>query len=239
MRAQLTAVAAVLLLAAMVLPAGAGEIPDCVGAWSLDEGTAKAAADASASKNDGTLTGEPKWEEGKLGKAVSLDGTKDCIALKKELSPILGKTASLSCWVKTKAAGNETFWQAPAIIGVEEAGGGNDIFWGWVDQDGKIGIQAGDAEGAKSSAAITDDKWHHVAFTRNMDSGEVKVYVDGKVAGTATSDTGEKTSAFDAFGRRENTGGDPTFFAGSLDEIRIYKRVLTDAEVATLAKGEK
>ncbi|MCY3019423.1 MAG: LamG domain-containing protein [Planctomycetota bacterium] len=238
MRTRIVLVASVVVLG-LLSGVRAGEIPDCVGAWSFDEGNGTAAADASSSKNDGTLTGAPKWVEGKSGKAVSLDGQKDCIVLKQDLLKWLGKTGSLSCWIKTKATGNETFWQAPAITGVEEAGGGNDIFWGWIDDSGKIGIQAGDAEGAKSSNPITDDKWHHVAFTRNMDSGEVKVYVDGKVAGTATSDTGEKTSSFNALGRRENTGGDATFLQGSLDEVRIYSRVLTDAEVEKLSKGEK
>lgn len=242
MRLRILPVWAVCLVLASVACCGAaGEIPDCVAAWSFDEGTGTTAADSGPNKKDGTLTGGPKWEEGKFGKALALDGQDDHVLVAKQwLNEWLGaKSASLSCWIKTKMAGNETFWQAPAILGVEEAGGGNDIFWGWIDNEGKIGIQAGDSEAAKSEKPVNDDKWHHLAFTRDVGSGEVKVYVDGKLSGKATSDTGEKTSAFNSLGRLENTGGDPVYYQGLLDELRIYTRVLTDAEVEKLAKGEK
>jgi MSHA biogenesis protein MshQ len=228
------------VLSVLVLAASSANaaIPDCVGYWNFDEGQGEEAKDASATKNNGKLTGNPKWVDGKFGKALALNGTSACVVLTKELGQWLGKSGSLSCWIKTKQQGNETFWQAPAITGVEEAGGGDDIFWGWINQDGKIGLQAGDSEAALSSTVITDDKWHHVVLTRKEDSGEAKVYVDGKCEGTATSDTGAKSNTFNALGRRENTGGDPAYLDGALDEVKVFSRVLTQAEVETLFKNE-
>jgi MSHA biogenesis protein MshQ len=213
-------------------------IPDCVGYWSFDEGQGNEVKDASPTKNNGKMVGNAKWVDGKFGKALAFDGS-SCVQMEKDLCQWLGKTGSLSCWIQTKQQGNETFWQAPAITGIEEAGGGNDIFWGWINQDGKMGMQAGDAESALSSTVITDDKWHHIVLTRNADNGEVKVYVDGKAEGSATSDSGEKNCGeFKALARRENTGGDPAYFQGTLDEVKIYNRVLKEAEVQTLFKNE-
>ena len=40
-----------------------------VGMWMFDEGTGKTAKDGSANKNDGVLTQNPKWVDGKFGKA--------------------------------------------------------------------------------------------------------------------------------------------------------------------------
>jgi hypothetical protein len=73
-----------------------------------------------------------------------------------------------------------------------------------------------------------------VAFSRDAASGVIKLYVDGVLNATATSDTGSRTTPFASFGRIEDTGGTINYLAGSLDEIRVYNRVLSDAEVMTV-----
>jgi hypothetical protein len=62
----------------------------------------------------------------------------------------------------------------------------------------------------------------------------IKLYVDGVLNATATSDIGAKSTPFSSFGRIEDTGGTINYLAGSLDEIRVYNRVLSDAEVQTV-----
>ena len=59
----------------------------------------------------------------------------------------------------------------------------------------------------------------------------MQVYVDGVLSGSATSETGVKTTPFRSIGRIEDTGGTPTYLAGSLDDLRLYNRVLTAAEI--------
>jgi len=46
-----------------------------VGMWLLDEGKGDTAKDSSGSGNDGTLANNPKWVEGKSGKALEFNGT--------------------------------------------------------------------------------------------------------------------------------------------------------------------
>jgi hypothetical protein len=208
---------------------------DCVGAWNFDEGQGETAKDASPSGNDGKLKGA-KWVDGKSGKAVEFGGNA-AVEFAKPLNTWLAKSASLAFWIKSKQQGNDTFWQAPAIAGVEHAGGGDDIFWGWVDGSGKLGLQAGDTAGPVSTTVVCDGNWHYVVLTRDMDSGNVKIYVDGKLEGEGTSDGGEKTNAFNALGRRENTGGDPAYFQGALDDVKVFGRVLTADEVTVLSGG--
>src|SRR5213076_1541067 len=120
---------------------------------------------------------------------------------------------------------------------VEQAGGNNDIFWGWIDGTGHIGIQVGNGPAAKSTAAINDGVWHHVAFTRNQNTTQIKTYVDGVLNAVATGDGLYKSTPFFDIGSIGDTGGTPTFFNGSLDQLRIYRGVLSDAEVAGLANG--
>jgi len=209
--------------------------PDCVGAWSFDEGQGDTAKDASPSGNDGKLKGAT-WTDGKSGKAVLLEGTA-AVEFAKPLNTWLAKSATLAFWIKSKQQGNDTFWQAPAIAGIEEAGAGDDIFWGWIDGSGKIGIQAGDTAGPVSATVVCDGAWHFVVLTRNMDSGDVKIFVDGKLDAEGASDGGEKTKAFGALGRRENTDGPVGQFEGALDDVKVFSRALTPDEVIVLSGG--
>lgn len=198
--------------------------------YKFDESTGIAAADSSGTAT-GTLTNGVAWTTGKQNAGVSLDGVDDYVATNSDLSTDLGGTASLAAWIKTTQVGSDTFWAAPGLAGVEKHWDSNDIFWGIINGSGHIGVQAGDDTAATSSSVINDGLWHHVAFTRNSASGQLKVYVDGVLQTTATGGLGARTTPFNSIGRIENTAGPAAMFAGSLDEVRVYNRVLSDAEV--------
>src|SRR3989344_5710581 len=50
-----------------------------VGYWSLNEGQGGLATDSSGNGNTGALTNGPVWANGKLGKALSFDGSDDVV----------------------------------------------------------------------------------------------------------------------------------------------------------------
>jgi hypothetical protein len=91
-----------------------------------------------------------------------------------------------------------------------------------------------------SKGVATDDSWHHVVVTRN--ERKVTLYLDGK---RDVSEEGKRV--FDVSNRaplRFGTGvcagqGGSTHFDGQLDEVRIFNRALTDAEVGELFITEK
>ena len=155
--------------------------------YHLDEGTGSTTAD-SADSNPGTLIGttKPTWVlPGEIGPAsLSFSGngvykattSQSAVQTASSLAPVLGGTATLTAWIKTTQANTNSgpaLWNAPAITGVEVAGSGNDIRWGYIDPTGHIGIGAGDT-GFVSSSAINNGQWHHVAFTRNSTTGSCK-----------------------------------------------------------------
>ncbi len=47
---------------------------DLVGWWRLDDGSGTTAIDSSGNGNDGTINGDPKWVDGKVGGALEMDG---------------------------------------------------------------------------------------------------------------------------------------------------------------------
>lgn len=204
-----------------------------VGSYRFDEGSGTATADASPSANNGTLVGAT-WTTGRSGSGLSFNGTSSRVDVASDLSQVLGGSGTIAFWIRTTQTGNNTMWQAPGVLGVEAAGDGNDVFWGWLDASGRIGVQAGDVAGAKSANPINDGRWHHIALTRDATTGAVQVYVDGQLSGSATSDPGVKTTPFQSIGRIDDTGGSPTYLNGTLDDLYVFNRVLTGDEVRSL-----
>jgi hypothetical protein len=207
-----------------------------VTAYDFDEAGGDVAVDSSPTGNDGQLSAAGVTRvAGVSGGALSFDGVSGKVTAQLDLDQWLGRNGSLAVWIKTTAAGNNTFFNAPGVTGVEQAGGPNDIFWGWIDATGHIAIQSDNGAPAKSVVAINDGSWHHVAFTRNQTTGQVRTYVDGVLSAQATDDSLFRSTPFFDIGSIGDTGGTPTFFNGELDQLRIYRGVLSDAEVAGLA----
>ncbi len=229
--------------------------------YSLDDPPGNTAVDGGPGANNGTLTGPsglPARIIGYLGQGVAFDGVDDSIALTADLQPVLGGTATLACWIRTVGQGNIPV-RAPGIAGgviqtPVNTANTNDIVWGWLDQNGRIGISAGvtvDAatnpepvnpnpqpNTAQSAGPINDGQWHHVAFTRDSTNGALQVYVDGVLTGSATGETGVKTAVIQSIGRVTNAQGSathPVFLLGDLDDIRIFNCILSAPEVQTLA----
>ncbi|QLH80613.1 DUF7266 family protein [Halosimplex pelagicum] len=202
------------------------------GYWSLD-GTAD---DASASGLSGSMVGGPGSDLGVFGTgSYQFDGNDDYVDIGDDLGDVHRGTSSLSAWVQTTDTGDPQTWQSPGILGVEENGGTDDIFWGWIDQFGQIGIQAGDSAAAMSSTEIDDGQWHHVAMTYDASSGQAQVFVDGDLEDSVTTRPGPIGTDFGSIGRIEDTAGSPEYFDGRLDEVRSYDRVLSASAVEELA----
>jgi len=227
-----------------------GTTPDPVGGVQLEyrmdadawDGTAGEVSDSSGNDSNGTARGGAQTDgdspalEGDPGtcRYGYFDGNDDYVE-SPDLSDLLNGTATITFWIRTTQTGSDTGWQAPGIAGVEQQGGADDIFWGWIDASGRIGISVGNDYGAeqKSNDPINDGAWHHVALTRDADTGETQVIVDGD-KNTGSSGTGVIGTAFSSIGRIEDTGGTPEFFEGNLDEVRIYDSVLDDSDIASI-----
>jgi len=90
---------------------------------------------------------------------------------------------------------------------------------------------------AYSSASITDTAWHHVAVAKNGDAGaNLTFYLDGVQAGTATVGSVTLPSGPKTIGAL-NDGAVLAQFGGNLDDVRLYNRALSAAEVLRLATG--
>ena len=103
---------------------------------------------------------------------------------------------------------------------------------------GNLNVQVGGGT-IFGTTVITDGNWHHVAAVLENDGSpnlnEVRLYVDGTeeaVPGTAMVintilDNEVKIGVFSDTAK---------YFEGLIDEVRIYSRALTEAEIQALAE---
>ncbi len=226
-----------LLVALMNVSIASASLTDgLVDHWTFDSAT-EPGADSAGSNNAGTLqNGASRTTTAKIGAgALSLDGSDDYMSVINDLSSTpLGGTGSLAFWIKTTQTGDDTMRQAPGVTGVESAGDGNDIFWGWLDASGRIGITVGDGAAAKSTSPVNDNNWHHVVLTRSSSTGNVEVYVDGVYNSYAVSAKPSMINSFSGIGMIRDTGGSHEYLSGTLDDVRVYNRVLSASDVTEL-----
>ncbi len=170
------------------------------------------------------------WVSGRQFTGLEFDGVNQHLTVTTNLAGTLGGTASFSFWLRTTQTGAVSPATAPGVAGVAGSGGTQ---WGWLDETGHIALAVDNTLVVRSANAVNDGKWHHVVLTRDSGTGTGQVFLDGAAAGSATGPTGVRNTAFTSLARIEN-GGSPTYFAGRLDQIHVFNRVISSAEVATL-----
>ena len=93
--------------------------------------------------------------------------------------------------------------------------------------------QTGVGEGTTSDAALSSGNWRHIAVVLCAASATRRIYVDGSDATSLAGDGSMPTDASATLyiGARTNTSG---FFGGVLDDVRIYKRPLSQKEIQAI-----
>jgi hypothetical protein len=190
------------------------------------------ALDTSGSGNHGTATAV-SYVAGKVGsQAAQFNGTNSYVSIPRAVQDDF----TVAMWVKTTDNGGwagAQWWAGKGLVDGEVGGGGAD--WGTALVDGKFVLGVGSVSGdttLASSVNINDGAWHHVAAARNNTSGAMAVYVDGVLRGSGTGPTGSRTFPSGLRIGSLQTGNN--FLNGTLDDVRLYDRILTVGEIAGL-----
>ncbi|MGX7760836.1 exo-alpha-sialidase [Streptomyces angustmyceticus] len=181
------------------------------------------------------VLGGARTTAGRFGRALSFDGADDAVRLPFRRSLPLG-THDFTCslWFRYDAATGEQplLWmggvgaRAPQVA-VEGDPGHHRITARLTAVDG--------AAPAATAQAVTHDgyndgAWHHLALRRT--GGRLLLTVDGGETGVVPDVPGSvsRGSVFGVhLGQRPDSRAQ---FTGALDEVRVYRRALTDAELA-------
>lgn len=220
-------------------PAGSDEgTPSPIAWWKLDETTGNMAMDAVGTAH-GTLSGTPlpTWDTGQIGGAARFSGTGDRVQI--GAAPSLANLASLTvtAWIRPAAVVSDGRTYCVFDKGMPTAG--------WAFQvapktNGSLSFAAlypASVTSVESERdAIAANVWTHVAASWDgsaLPTG-IALYANGaelspgSVSGTAAArpDDSNVDAGINCISA--------TSMVGSIDDVRIYDRVLTPAQIAQI-----
>jgi hypothetical protein len=229
--------------------ADAGNCPDgLVGYWKLDDAGANGKYLDSISApngNDGlcdtTCPSQLAQSESVVTQAQYFDGSSDGITVPPGtvFNWGAGDSFSIELWVKkstTVAAAGEVLAarQDPdsQLLWKIELLPDRTVSFSLVSIAGEGTAPAASAKGSK---IINNGKWHHIVAMRDADSATNVIYVDGQQDGQSSAITYTSNFGSATVGPTIGWGAapGPDRFEGSLDEVAIYNRTLTDQEIAS------
>jgi hypothetical protein len=191
-----------------------------VAAYAFDEGSGSAVTDASGNGNTGTISGATWTTSGKFGGALVFNGTSARVTIPDAPALRLTTGMTLEAWVQPSVV--SAGWRDVIYKG-------NDNYY--LEATSNTGPPAGGGTFGTTfgTASVTVNTWTHLALT--YDSAALRLYVNGvQVASTARSTPiATSTNAL-------QIGGDSffgQFFQGTIDDVRVYNRALTAAEIQT------
>lgn len=198
--------------------------PDIVSYWKFDDGSGILARD-SVNANNGTLVNEPVWTSGKVGGALSFDGIDDYVNAGNDTSLDL-QDFTVTFWIKTMQTTVGyivTKWvsgipQQNYMCTIRRATGNLGC---WIYDGTNLPV-------VDAATFIQNGEWHHIAFVRDTSTDKIYLYVDGNLEAMAVDTTTGTivTPANLIIGRK-----DPYYFNGTIDEVAIYKRILSASEI--------
>jgi hypothetical protein len=211
-----------------------------VARWTFDEGVGTVARDASGNGRDAVIEPGATWAPGRVGSAIRCN---DAGGRATATLPGFGASnISGFAWVESQ---DRTGTQSRIFgFGFEEGylwlsfGNGTplvearDVGGYWNTANPSVPSDAG--------ALIGDGGFHHIGFVVDRAKPEIRLYVDGVVTARAPGSTARGT--FGAAGAPYPFligAQNPTTslsLDGVIDEVRVYGRALSDAEVRELAR---
>jgi hypothetical protein len=196
-----------------------------VASYNFDQGTGSTLVDDSGNGLNGTIANAVWSTAGHSGGALSFNGTNSWVTINDSSQLHLTTGMTIEAWVDPTAMSG---WNA--IVLKERTGG---LAYGLYGEDNTGNPPSGyiDINGTDYNAAggpkIALNTWTHLATT--YDGTTLKTYVNGVLAGTRTV-SGTIISSTGVL----RIGGDSVwgeYFAGLIDDVRVYNRALSQAEI--------
>src|SRR5262245_15231992 len=217
---------------------------DLVGYWPFYEGSGTTVRDYSGKENTATLINGPSWIVGQFGSGLSFNGVDQYVEIAHSDSLNITKELTVSAWVYNQAAANPLLpdpeYHIIASKGwAPDSGGSWTLAWDKKSHDLSFCVRKSSNKGYNcvffNYGALTND-WHHLSALFNH--GKISLYIDGLLAAGPVSlgSTGMMSNTEDLrIGAvLENPSKFLQSWDGGIDEVQIYNKAMSDAEIKAL-----
>jgi hypothetical protein len=186
------------------------------------------AADEAGS-HDGTVVGGAAFAD----RGLELNGSSQYVDLG---APILNTASdySASAWVKLDKADG-----AFQTVVSQDGPSVSDFFLQYSGADQRFAMSfAGVRALAPTKPAV--GQWYHLVGVRDTVKGELRLYVDGELAGTTGACLPQAAPTGNTVIGRGKYGGNPVdYLDGTVDQVHLYDRALTATEIKDLYASGK
>jgi RHS repeat-associated protein len=193
--------------------------------------------------NDGRLLNGIDFAVGKTSLGFHFDGANDSVRVPAAPALDVGKTGNgsftIELWANSVNRGNE-----PVLVGWNNGGAWGVFLWErqeWFINELRAVLY--DTSGVRHEFAVgenyagVDGQWRHYALSYDKPSGIARLYINGVLQGQANLGSFTPQTGYDLyFGYVQ---GQSTPFAGLLDEISLYSRVLDGEEIYDIFAADK
>ncbi|MEM6642513.1 MAG: LamG-like jellyroll fold domain-containing protein [Bacteroidota bacterium] len=164
------------------------------------------------------------------GNALTFDGANDFVNLASLNDVLAGNATSLTfeLWMNSPTVASNQM-----LIAVNGSGTGNDnqvllnlTTSGQIAINDNVNGNSNEITGPE----VDDNSWHHIAYTRDGSLGTL--YLDGQTVGTHDAEFPINAGDLFSLGQEYDGISSPgNFYAGSMDEVRIWNIVRTQGEI--------
>ncbi len=182
--------------------------------------------DQSQHGNDGLLVGNPQLVKGVFGNALEFNGSTDWVEVPHDDSLTVDKDVTVMAWIRTPRHNGPggANWQ-----GIIAKGNNPRSYSFYTEVGGSVHLSVGNFQGSDSNRKVKLNAWQHVVA--QIDNGVHRYWINGVNAGNFDVDAELPGGADRAAVLIGNTHEDSRMFLGLIDEVRIWNRALSEAEI--------
>lgn len=208
---------------------------DRLGYWTFDEMTGATAADASGNNRTVTMSGGSGWVGGRKSGGFKLDGTS---AFAQTSGSVLDTKGSFSVAAWAYLEGNDSFNRT---LVAQDGNRVSAFFLQYNKENNKWAVIVPSADSdnppvavltSAESAPVSD--WTHLAVTYDSGPGHLKLYVNGVLSAMRTEVTTIPSTGPLTIGRAKWNGALVDYFKYGIDDVQLFKRVLSAGEVRAI-----
>jgi len=192
-----------------------------IAGWNCDESSGELMENIVDAEKDLNLEGVT-WRRGVRGRALDFDGTSRAIWTRHDNFEFYTHGLTFGAWVCTTKDGSifsQTRSDGPWMEG------GKAFFI----RDGRLCFDIGWVGAVSGNREVTDGRWHHVAFSWNPWTRQVRLFLDGTEDGEGMLELeGPIEDAVIQIGFTADNFPEEPYFSGYIDGIRMYAKADAD-----------